>query len=584
MSAPLRIANCSGFLGDRHSAALEMVEGGPIDVLTGDYLAELTMAILLRQRMRDPSVGYAKSFLSQMESVLGTCLERGIRVVANAGGLNPGGLAGAVADLAERLGLEVRVAAVSGDDLMPQLDTIVGDLAHLDTGELPGGAGLQLVTANAYLGGWGIAAALEHGADVVVTGRVSDASLVTGPAAWHFAWSRGDWDRLAGAVVAGHVIECGAQATGGNYSFFEEVDGLRRPGFPIAEMYEDGSSVITKHPGTGGMVSVGTVTAQLLYEIGPAAYLNPDVIARFDSINLTEAGEDRVRIDGVRGLPPPPTTKVSAAALVGFRNSMTIVLSGLDLEAKADAVLDGLWELTGGREQYDAVDVRLIRTDRPEAASIEQAMAFLEVTVDDRNPELVGRAFSNAVVELALASVPGFTVTTPPGREAPLVRYWPATIPQVASFVRLGADEYVVPPTSGIEGPPVQPGPAAPPDLDPELLASATVDVPIGRLVGARSGDKGGHANLGVWARSDRAYAWLEGYMSVDRLQVLLPDTAGHEIERVVLPNLRAVNFVIRGYLGEGVASSTQWDPQAKTLGEYFRSKVVSIPEALLAG
>jgi hypothetical protein len=560
-----------------------MVEGGPIDVLTGDYLAELTMAILLRQRMRDPSAGYAKTFLTQMETVLGVCVDRGIRVVANAGGLNPTGLADAVAELAARLGLEVRVAAVAGDDLMPKLDSIIGDLAHLDTGALPDGAGLQLVTANAYLGGWGVAAALESGADVVVTGRVSDASLVTGPAAWRFGWSRTDWDRLAGAVVAGHVIECGAQATGGNYSFFEEVEGLKRPGFPIAEVHEDGSSVITKHPGTGGTVSVGTVTAQLLYEIGPAEYLNPDVTARFDSVRVTEVGDDRVLIDGVRGLPPPPTTKVSAAALSGFRNSMTVVLSGLDIDAKVDAVLDGLWELTGGRDQYDAVDVRIVRTDRGDAASIEQAMAFLKITVDDRDPERVGRSFSNAVVELALASIPGFTVTAPPGRETPLVRYWPSTIPQVDTVVRLGADEWIVPPTRDRGAAPASPAPIEPPKLEHHRWDGATIDAPIGRLVGARSGDKGGHANLGVWARSDRAYAWLEAFLTIDRLRALLPDTAGHVIERFRLPNLRAVNFLIRGYLGEGVASSTQWDPQAKTLGEYFRSRVVPVPEDLLA-
>ena len=273
MTKPLRIANCSGFFGDRVEAAREMVEGGPIDVLTGDYLAELTMAILLRQRMRDPDSGYVRTFLSQLEDVLGTCMDRGIRIVTNAGGLNPDGLATAVGELADRLGLSVKVASVAGDDLMPRLGELGGDLTHLDTGETPAQSGVDLVTANAYLGGWGITDALAAGANVVVTGRVSDASLVTGPAAWHFDWNRDDWDSLAGAVVAGHVIECGAQATGGNYSFFAEVPNLLHPGFPIAEVHRDGSSVITKHPGTGGIVSVGTVTAQLLYEIGPAGSL-----------------------------------------------------------------------------------------------------------------------------------------------------------------------------------------------------------------------------------------------------------------------------------------------------------------------
>jgi hypothetical protein len=564
-----------------------MVEDGPIDVLTGDYLAELTMAILLRQQMRDPEAGYASTFLQQMEDVLATCVDRGIRVVANAGGLNPAGLATAIDSLAARLGIDITVAALTGDDLMPRLESLESELTHLDTGASLDEAGLRLVTANAYLGGWGIAAALGAGADVVVTGRVSDASLVAGPAAWHFGWERDDWDRLAGAVVAGHVIECGAQATGGNYSFFAEVPDLTHPGFPIAEVYADGSSVITKHPGTGGTVSVGTVTAQLLYEIGPAAYLNPDVVAWFDTIRLSDAGEDRVRIDGVRGTPPPSTTKVSGAALAGYRNSMTVVLSGLDIDAKSEAVLAALWDRTGGADQYDAVDVRLIRTDHAQPQALEQAMAYLKITVDHRDPERVGRAFSNAVVELALANVPGFTVTSPPGRETPLVRYWPSLVPQGDVVVAVGGVQEVVPATGPFEDAPSPPTDRSRLDGAPEATAppadSLVVQAPIGRLVGARSGDKGGNANLGVWARSPEAYAWLREFLTVDRLTELLPDTAGLAIDRIVLPNLRAINFVIPGYLDEGVASSTRWDPQAKTLGEYFRAQVVDVPEALLA-
>ncbi|MBA3655200.1 MAG: DUF1446 domain-containing protein, partial [Actinobacteria bacterium] len=305
---PIRIANCSGFYGDRLSAAREMVEGGPIDVLSGDWLAELTMLILAKNRQRDPGAGYARTFVTQMEQVLGQCLDAGIKVVTNAGGLNPAGCAEAVAAVADKLGLSPVVAYIEGDDLLPRLDELRAaghDLANLDTGE-PLGA-RQVLTANAYVGGWGIADALSRGADVVIAGRTTDAALALGPAAWHHGWARDDWDRLAGAVVAGHVIECGAQATGGNYSFFTEIPGLEHPGFPIAEVADDGSSVITKHPGTGGAVTVGTVTAQLLYEIGPPEYLNPDVTARFDSIGLEAVGDDRVAITGVQGEPPPPT-------------------------------------------------------------------------------------------------------------------------------------------------------------------------------------------------------------------------------------------------------------------------------------
>ena len=304
----LRIANCSGFYGDRLDAAREMVEGGPIDVLTGDYLAELTMAILWRLRRRDPEAGYVRTFLTQMEDVLGTCLDRGIKVVSNAGGLNPAGMAGRLEELTERLGLQARIAWVFGDDLTGRVGELqaINGLRHFDTGE-PLPSGITPLTAHAYLGGRGIAEALSWGADVVVTGRVTDAAVVIGPGMWAFDWSVEDYDQLAGALVAGHIIECGAQCTGGNYSFFERVPGSERVGFPIAELSPDGSAVITKHPGTGGLVSVGTVTAQLLYEVGGPRYHNPDVTARLDSIRLSQDGPDRVAVTGVRGnrrLPP----------------------------------------------------------------------------------------------------------------------------------------------------------------------------------------------------------------------------------------------------------------------------------------
>ncbi len=272
MTAPIRIANCSGFYGDRLAAAREMVDGGPIDVLTGDWLAELTMLILAKNRQRDPAAGYGRTFVTQLEQVMGDCLDRGIKVVSNAGGLSPRGCADAVAALAAKLGLDPVIAYVTGDDLVPRLPELRAagvDFANLDTGEPLGDR--AVITANAYLGGWGIADALARGADIVITGRVTDAALTVGPAAWWHGWRRDDWDALAGAVVAGHVIECGAQATGGNFAFFTEVPGLEHPGFPVAEVAADGSSVITKHPGQGGMVSVDTVTAQLLYEIGGTA-------------------------------------------------------------------------------------------------------------------------------------------------------------------------------------------------------------------------------------------------------------------------------------------------------------------------
>ncbi|MCX3060850.1 acyclic terpene utilization AtuA family protein, partial [Streptomyces beihaiensis] len=408
LTRPLRIGNASGFYGDRFDAMREMLgaanaDSDPLDVLTGDYLAELTMLILGRDRLKDPARGYARTFLRQLEECLGLAADRGVRIVTNAGGLNPAGLADAVRELADRLGLRVRVAHVEGDDLLP-------------TGRFPGA-----LTANAYLGGAGITACLDAGAEVVVTGRVTDAALVSGPAAWHFGWGPEDHDRLAGAVVAGHVLECGTQATGGNYSqFAAHADRLRHPGFPIAEIHEDGSAVITKHPGTGGLVDTGTVTAQLLYETGGARYAGPDVTTRLDTVRLTQAGPDRVRVHGVRGEAPPPTLKVGLNRLGGFRGEVVFVLTGLDIEAKADLVrrqMDDALDRATSRPAH--VRWELSRTDRPDPATEETGSALLRLVVRDADQDAVGRALSGAAIELALGSYPGFHVTAPPGRGTP---------------------------------------------------------------------------------------------------------------------------------------------------------------------
>jgi len=583
MNRPVRIANCSGFYGDRISAAREMLDG-PIDVLTGDYLAELTMLILWKARRKDDSLGYATTFLRQMQDVLGTCLERGVKVVANAGGLNPGGLAAKLTELAP----SAKVAYLTGDDLAPAIKDLQAEgheFTNLDTGVPLAQAGLPVVTANAYLGGWGIAAALQAGADIVICGRVTDASLVTGPAAWWHGWARDDWDALAGAVAAGHVIECGPQATGGNYSFTGEITDRRSPGFPIAEVAADGSSVITKHDGTGGLVSVGTVTAQLLYEIGPPAYLNPDVIAHFDAIRLEQAGPDRVTLTGTRGSPPTDTLKVALNMLGGYRNTMTMVITGLDVEAKAEHATRLLLDRLGGARQYEDVDVRLLRFDRPDAPVNELATAHLRVTVKDQDERKVGRAFSDAITELALSGYAGFHTTTPPVGASAYGIYWPALVPRrvITEQVHLpdGSTMAVRHRTDDPPGPAVpdpSPQPAGP---DPEQLTGPLVAVPLGRLCGARSGDKGGNANVGLWAVSPAAYAWLRQHLTGGRFRELLTEAAGLEVDRYELPNLLALNFVVHGLLAPGVSATTRPDPQAKGLGEYLRSRIVTVPADL---
>lgn len=564
MTDAVRIGNCSGFYGDRIAAMREMLTGGELDFLTGDYLAELTMLILGRDKMKSPDRGYAKTFLIQLEECLGLAHDKGVRIVANAGGLNPAGLADAVRALAERLGVPATVAHVEGDDLLPRAE------------ELRLGSPLS---ANAYLGAWGIVDCLNSAADVVITGRVTDASVVVGPAAAHFGWSRDDYDRLAGAVVAGHVIECGTQATGGNYSFFTEIPDLGHAGFPLAEVYGDGSSVITKHPGTGGQVSVGTVTAQLLYEIGGARYANPDATARFDSVVLCGDGPDRVRISGVRGEPPPPTLKVSLNSIGGFRNSATFVLTGLDIEAKAGLVRSQLESaLTSAPAELGWT---LARTDHADADTEEAASALFTCVVRDPDPKKVGRQFSSAAVELALASYPGFTSISPPGDGQVYGVFTPGYVPATeVQHVAVRSDGSRTPIPAATET--LELADAEAPALPEPLPAGPTRRAPLGTIAGARSGDKGGSANIGVWVRTDEQWRWLAHHLTADALRELLPETTELPISRHLLPGLRAMNFVIEGILGKGVAYNARFDPQAKGLGEWLRSRHIDIPEAIL--
>ena len=588
MAEPIRIANCSGFYGDRLSAAAEMVDDGPIDVLTGDWLAELTMLILARTRSRRPGGGYARSFVKQMEQVMGTCLDEGIKVVSNAGGLDPRGCAEAVADVAERLGLHPRIASVEGDDLMARLDPGAADavtLRSFATGE-PMADTSDLITANAYLGGWGIAEALRRGADIVVTGRVTDAAVACGPAAWHHDWAVDDWDALAGAVAAGHVIECGTQATGGNYSFFTEVEGMDRTGFPWAEIAADGSSVIGKHDGTGGEVTVGTVTAQLLYEIDAPGYLGPDVIARFDTIRLTQAGSDRVRIDSVRGEPPPPTLKVATNELGGYRSEINVALTGLDIDAKAALVHDAFWRACPhDPDDYAKVTERVVRTDKADPGTNEEAVAVWRLTVFDHDEDRLGRTLSDAMNELALATIPGMFSAGSAARPRAFGVYRPATVPAeaVPQYVTfLDGERAVVDPVPVVAAP-VSPVPSPAPaaavrDWGPVVRA------PLGRVAGTRSGDKGGNANLGVFARSADAFEWLDGFLTTERVRELLPEAAPLRVDRHRLGNIWSLNFVVHGLLGDGVAASDRQDPQAKSLGEWLRARVVDVPETLLDG
>ena len=582
----IKIANCSGFYGDKLSAAKDLVDGGPIDVLTGDYLAELTMAILFGQKMqRGEDKGYVGTFLKQINQIAKSCKEKNIKIVSNAGGLNPKSMAIEIEKILKEQSIDMKVAYIDGDDLMPTISNLKKsgeEFKNIDKGKKLDESGYSPLTANAYLGAWGIKEALDKGADIVVCPRVTDAAVVIGPAAWKFNWKRDNYDALAGALAAGHIIECGCQATGGNYAFFKEVESFDNVGYPIAEIYEDGSFYVTKHPDTGGLVSTGTVTAQLLYEINSPAYVNPDVIAHFDTLKIEEVEKDKVYVSGCRGSSPPDKHKVCINLAGGFRNGMEIILTGLDIEDKAKVFTDALFNSVGGRKQFDEVSIQLHRTDKENPNSNEEAMASLLVSVKSKDQNLVGRLFSAKIIELALANIPGFFAQGGVKSSGPVIIYWPALVDSkyIKEKVHIDGEEIEVIPTSQLELEEIYY--QKEPIKIKKIKKEDEKEIYFGEIYGTRSGDKGGCANLGVWAKNADSFAFLHDFLTVKKLKELLPDLNQYKIERFELANINSLNFYIHDILQDGVSSNDKKDGQAKSLGEYLRAKKVKVPQSII--
>ena len=582
----IKIANCSGFYGDKLSAAKDLVDGGPIDVLTGDYLAELTMAILFGQKMqRGEDKGYVGTFLKQINQIAKSCKEKNIKIVSNAGGLNPKSMAIEIEKILKEQSIDMKVAYIDGDDLMPTISNLKKsgeEFKNIDKGKKLDESGYSPLTANAYLGAWGIKEALDKGADIVVCPRVTDAAVVIGPAAWKFNWKRDNYDALAGALAAGHIIECGCQATGGNYAFFKEVESFDNVGYPIAEIYDDGSFYVTKHPDTGGLVSTGTVTAQLLYEINSPAYVNPDVIAHFDTLKIEEVEKDKVYVSGCRGSSPPDKHKVCINLAGGFRNGMEIILTGLDIEDKAKVFTDALFNSVGGRKQFDDVSIQLHRTDKENPNSNEEAMASLLVSVKSKDQNLVGRLFSAKIIELALANIPGFFAQGGVKSSGPVIIYWPALVDSkhIKEKVHIDGEEIEVIPTSQLKLEEIYY--QKEPIKIKKIKKEDEKEIYFGEIYGTRSGDKGGCANLGVWAKNANSFAFLYDFLTVKKLKELLPDLNQYKIERFELANINSLNFYIHDILQDGVSSNDKKDGQAKSLGEYLRAKKVKVPQSII--
>ena len=587
----IRIANAGGYWGDDLAQFKRQLELGPVDFVTLDFLAEITMSIMQKQRARDPRAGYARDFIAQVEESLPLLKQRGARVITNAGGVNPLGLRGALLEMANTRNVPLDVAAVVGDDLMQRLGELNAAGVSLDNME--DGAAFRLVrervsSANAYYGAWPVVEALASGAEIVVTGRCTDTGITLAPMIHAFDWAADDWDRLAAGIVAGHIVECGAQSTGGNFTDWREVPHFERIGYPVLEVHPDGSFIVTKHPGTGGRVTVRTVKEQLVYEMGdPRSYITPDVVADFASARIEQHGRDRVRVWGVRGRPAPSSLKVSASYFDGWKASGTLIISAPDAADKARAFAKLFWARLG--ISFAATHTELVGHSScwgPLAPEADVPEVLLRLSVRDSDKAKI-EAFSKLIPAVILSGPPGVAVTGGRPQAQEVVAYWPALVPRdrvKARLVSKGGERTLEWPT------PIRPV-GSPPPLKRALApaaaraagASRTVRVPLSRLAHGRSGDKGDTCNIGVIARAPEIYPWLRRTLTAAAVKRRFTGICLGPVERHEVPNLWALNFLLHESLGGGGTVSLRLDAQGKTLSHALLAMEVKAPRALLA-
>jgi hypothetical protein len=586
----LRIGGASGFWGDSSLGAPQLVHSGLIDVLVFDYLAETTMAILASAQRKNPEAGYATDFVdTAMRAVLAAVVQRGIQVVSNAGGINPQACARALAKLADELGVAVRIAVVDGDDVRAGLPALRAAAPGGDLTDLVGGATVpaQLLSANAYLGAEPVARALAAGADVVITGRCVDSAVTLGPLIHHFGWSMQDYDRLAGGSLAGHIIECGCQATGGLFTDWQSVPDWAHIGYPIVEVEADGSFTVSKPPGTGGLVSPATVGEQLLYEIGdPGAYLLPDVACDFRQVQMVQTGDNRVRVSGARGGPPPATLKVSATTLAGWRVDAMMVIIGIDAVAKARRSGHSLIErtremiLARGWGDFSATRVEVIGAETlygPHAAPPTLREVMMRVAVRHPRKEAL-ELFAREKSAPGTSWSPG---STGPGGGRPGVS--PLIVPcaflvprdAVQPVVRLGEQAIAVP----FDAPPLAATPVLLPDPAAWAMpAGATRSVPLVALAWGRSGDKGDLSNIGLIARRPEWLPLLWAQVTPEAVKAWFAHLVKGRVERFHLPGLQAMNLVLHQALEGGGPASLRLDPLGKGMAQMLLELPIQVP------
>ncbi len=587
------IANCGGFWGDDPTAAKRQVEGGPIDYLVMDYLAEVTMAILQKQRQRDPSKGYAADFLRQMRDVLPLCIEKGVTIISNAGGVNPLACRDALVALAEELGIadDLRVGVVLGDDVFEDIDALASrgeTLDHMDTGRPLSDERNSVMSANVYLGARPVSQALSMGANVVLAGRITDTAVTLAPMIHEFGWAEDDWDRLGAGVIAGHIIECGTQCTGGNFTDWQIVPSFLNMGYPLIEANADGTFVVTKHPDTGGLVSVHTVSEQLVYEMGSPRYIAPDCIARFDSIQLEQVGENRVRVTGARGGPAPEKFKVSISFSHGYRAFGRLLISGPDALRKAEVVAESFWDSAGGRDQYQDTETALVGWSSTHPPLDDDALppseVLLQVAARDADRNKLEHEFAVQLVPRVLGTVPGITYLADQGRPraSGVVGYWPALIGRDVINVRVVVGDREVELSSAV------PGAGGQEDFTPQMpgtripTSGRRTVVHLEELCLARSGDKGDACNIGVIARTPAVYAWMRSHLTAEFVKERFEGICHGEVERFEVPNLLALNFLLHESLGGGGTLSLLLDAQGKTYAQYLLASEVTVDIGLV--